>query len=336
MANNNNNDDGTNWEDWFGIEYENPWQGFRHLQDAALDQTTRFLIQQLQDLYHGILGPFDRPSTNQCKKVLQDLVDSASTGHDFSFEEHAFRADAILKNMQLFYNILPADPSDRIPYTLPLPDRSVYVNVLTLYSKAKHLSAKRGPLRCQAIVDDMKRYSILTGDLTIQPIAHDYNKVLLSWGTSLSPEKAFHAANLLQQLKRDGLCDRLSYNHVLRACAFSEFEHSPQAGYLAARVALKVYHDMVKNDIECIPAGYSYLFRACVHLDNERERDYEVEQAFYKCRKEGKVDDTILRRLETVASQRLWNQLLGELASSPEQIRAKDLPPEWTRNADSH
>jgi hypothetical protein len=23
----------------------------------------------LQDLYHGILGPFDRPSTNQCKKV---------------------------------------------------------------------------------------------------------------------------------------------------------------------------------------------------------------------------------------------------------------------------
>lgn len=69
MANNNNNDDGTNWQDWFGIEYENPWQGFRHLQDAALDQTTRFLIQQLQDLYHGILGPFDRPSTNQCKKV---------------------------------------------------------------------------------------------------------------------------------------------------------------------------------------------------------------------------------------------------------------------------
>jgi hypothetical protein len=67
--NNNNNDDGTNWQDWFGIEYENPWQGFRHLQDAALDQTTRFLIQQLQDLYHGILGPFDRPSTNQCKKV---------------------------------------------------------------------------------------------------------------------------------------------------------------------------------------------------------------------------------------------------------------------------
>lgn len=68
FTNQNNNND-TNWQEWFGIEYENPWQGFGHLQDAALDQTTRFLIQQLQDLYHGILGPYDRPSTGQCKKV---------------------------------------------------------------------------------------------------------------------------------------------------------------------------------------------------------------------------------------------------------------------------
>lgn len=63
------NFDDENWQEWFGIEYENPWQGFKHLEDPALDQTTRFLIQQLQDLYHGIVGNFDRPCTEQCNKV---------------------------------------------------------------------------------------------------------------------------------------------------------------------------------------------------------------------------------------------------------------------------
>lgn len=267
------------------------------------------------------------------KQVLNDLEQHVTESHGRQVEEHyAFRADDILKCMQLFFNILPDDPSVRLPYPLPLPDRDTYIHVLTLYSKTKQLSASKGPLRCQAIVEEMKQHSILTGDLNLQPLSHDYNKVLLAWGTSLSHKKAYYAANLLQKLKRQELCDYLSYTHVLRACAFSRFDDDPPAELLAARIALKVYHDMVKNEIECTPLTYSYLMRACMYLENERECDHEVEEAFRKCRKEGKVDDTIIIRLKKVASQRLWNRLMGNLASR-EQIRTRDLPEEWTSRA---
>jgi hypothetical protein len=63
------NSSSDNWEDWFGVEYENPWLGFQPLGDQILDKSTRYLIEQLQDLYHGIIGNLDRPTTEQCNKV---------------------------------------------------------------------------------------------------------------------------------------------------------------------------------------------------------------------------------------------------------------------------
>lgn len=227
-------------------------------------------------------------------------------------EQYAFRADAILQCMQLFLNIVPQDSVNvRLPYPLPLPNRDTYVHVLTLYSKCKQLAAKRGPLRCLEIVEQMKQQSNQMGDLVLQPIAHDYNKVLVAWGTSQSPQKAYYAAELLLQLKKDGLCDDQSYTHVLRACAFSKLDDNAQAEILAARIAVKVYHDMLKRQIKCTPLTYSYYLRACAFLDNERQRDAEVEEAFRKCRSEGNVDDTILVRLKNVASPSLWKQLMG-------------------------
>jgi hypothetical protein len=63
------NSSSENWEDWFGVEYENPWLGFQPLDDPVLDKSTRYLIEQLQDLYHGIVKNLDRPTTEQCNKV---------------------------------------------------------------------------------------------------------------------------------------------------------------------------------------------------------------------------------------------------------------------------
>ena len=258
------------------------------------------------------------------------------SANETQMEQYAFRADAILQCMQLFLNILPKDSTVRLPYPLPLPDRTTYVNVLTLYSKTKHLSAIKGPLRCQEIVEQMKQHSSAVGDLTLHPIAHDYNKVLLAWGTSLSPEKAFAAAKLLQTLKEENACDELSYTHVLRACAFSKFDKldgTPER--LAARIAIKVYQDMVKNNVECTPATFSYFLRACAFLDKEAQRNELVEAAFHKCQTEGKVDATILVRLKTVASPELWHRLMGRLADN-ERVEIRDLPLEWTRNVEHH
>jgi hypothetical protein len=63
------NSSSENWEDWFGVEYENPWLGFQPLDDQIRDKSTRYLIEQLQDLYHGIVKNLDRPTTEQCNKV---------------------------------------------------------------------------------------------------------------------------------------------------------------------------------------------------------------------------------------------------------------------------
>jgi len=247
-------------------------------------------------------------------------------------EEYAFRADAILQCMQLFFNILPDNSSVRLPYPLPLPDRDSYVIVLTLYSRTKHLAAIKGPLRCQEILEQMKRHSTLAGDLNLQPIPHDYNKVLLAWGSSLSPQKAYHAANLLQHLKQEELCDEMSYTHVLRACAFSKFDGiDPALQRLAAQIAIKVYHDMISNKITCTPLTYSYFLRACVFLADDKERDDEVEAAFTKCCNEGKVDETMILRLKNVASPQLWKKIMGRLADR-ERVGVRDLPLEWTRN----
>lgn len=82
------NSSSENWEDWFGVEYENPWLGFQPLEDPMLDKSTRYLIEQLQDLYHGIVKNLDRPTTEQCNKVSHARLSApccgwvAHTSHD--------------------------------------------------------------------------------------------------------------------------------------------------------------------------------------------------------------------------------------------------------------
>lgn len=58
------------WIEWFaGVEYQSASLGFDALDNVKLDRSSRFLIQQLQDLYHGIVRQYDRPTTEQCNKV---------------------------------------------------------------------------------------------------------------------------------------------------------------------------------------------------------------------------------------------------------------------------
>lgn len=245
-------------------------------------------------------------------------------------EQYAFRADAILQCMELFLEI---DPQVKLlPYHLPHPNRNTYIHVMTLYSKCKHLTAEKGPLRLQAVVNRMKKRSMQMGDLNLIPLPFDWNKVLTSWAVCTDPEKAFHAANLLQQLKREGLADRSSYNHVLRTCAFSKFDGDVRPQKLGAQVAMKVFGDMVQNNIECTPHTYSFFLRACSFIINDKQRESEVESAFRKCCSEGNVDDTVVERLKHVASPHLWTKLIG---ANRENVKAADLPSEWTRNANA-
>jgi len=75
-----------NLHEWFGVEYQNAWQGFMHLEDLMLDKSSRYLIRKLQDLYHGIVQQYDRPTTEQCNKVceIDDVVVAAVFCHSCS------------------------------------------------------------------------------------------------------------------------------------------------------------------------------------------------------------------------------------------------------------
>ena len=252
-----------------------------------------------------------------------------TNAHRDARNRYAHRADALLQCMELFRNIDPKDSNAKLPYKLPHPDFHTYQSVLSLYGRTDGLSAEEGPERCQAVVKRMEQQSHEFGDLSLRPSSFAWNQVLQAWSTCTHPEKAFFAANLLQHLKRDGLCDDFSYNHVIAACAFSS--NQGRSKKLGSQVAIKVWHEMISKDIRCTSRSFHFYLTACSYILDAKQRDHEVEAAFCKCRDEGKVSNYVLKSMKQAASPALQEKLLGDHQAAND---AAKFPSSWTRNAD--
>lgn len=319
------------WEDMFPPEeYNDPWddkdETLRPLDYPPLDNSTRYVIQLLRDLHHGILG-HDRPSTERCNRALELLSDPRNGGN--RLEGRAKRADAILQGMELFYNY----PNDRLPFSLPHPDFETYFSVLKLYAKEKGMSADEGPWRCQAIVERMQqRYNEL-GDVQVRPDSRTWNQVVSAWANCSDDEKALQAAKLLKQLETDGLEDASSYSHTLRACASSTTNERSKT--LATEVALRVWKDFQQTEFSANSYMYTFLLGALGHIDDGERRDEQVEIAFLQCCQDGMVNAHVLHEFKGVASPHLYKSLMGvisEQENTDPVTLLMQVPAEWTRN----
>jgi hypothetical protein len=338
------------WEEWFSPEqYASPYNE-RHLPSLKdcpqLDNPTRYLIQLLQDVYDGT-AEAERPTTESCNRAIQQLSDEALLlvvdHHDEPRQKLPFlqRATAILRHMELFFDF---PTKHRLAYQLPFPNNQTYLGVLKMYAEcSRDLSAEDGPQKCQQIVEKMQQYYDESGVLDLKPNVVHWNQVLASWAVCSDHKKSFYAAKLLQDLLQDRqtehLVDTSSYAHVLRACAFSNFDDESRK--LSSKVALHVWKKIEENDniIERTPHMYAFYLQCCSSIENERTkvRDRSIQQAFEQCCAEGKVNEHVLHAFKRAASAGLHGHILGkavgdDMKKDPAEL-VKLLPSEWTQNA---
>lgn len=172
----------------------------------------------------------------------------------------------------------------------PYPTSATYLMVLRLFAA----DPSACPRRAHAIVEYMQQRYETHGPLDLQPNVVHWNQVLSCWAISSQEDKAYQAANLLQQLKRNGtrrnhhdvrhpddmdstnstnnnnnirqphtttwsnLVDISSYAHVLRACAKSDM--SPYSKKLGAEIAIKVFKELRNTRTDLIPTTYVYTY----------------------------------------------------------------------------
>eukprot|EP00521_Asterionellopsis_glacialis_P012528 CAMPEP_0195295902 /NCGR_PEP_ID=MMETSP0707-20130614/18289_1 /TAXON_ID=33640 /ORGANISM="Asterionellopsis glacialis, Strain CCMP134" /LENGTH=345 /DNA_ID=CAMNT_0040357239 /DNA_START=263 /DNA_END=1300 /DNA_ORIENTATION=- len=331
-------DESDDWEDWFsGAEYENAWVTLEPLNYPALDNPTRTLVQLLQDLNHGINMGLDRPTTLRCNKMIENLSDTSLGGK--KLKGRAQRADAILRQMQLFEKIYHRNMSVRLPYELPLPNRDTYFAVLRLYANTS--GGAEIPHRCQEIIRQMQQASEDLADLDLRPDVIMWNQVLSAWAKSKHPEKAFQAASLLQELKKDAMEDSSSYGHVLRACAFSNINERSKK--LGSEIAIRTWTEFESTDLDSTSYMYVFFLQALQHLDDPNRRSQQVEVAFLKCCQDGMVNSHVLHEFTKSASKGLFQSVVGKVLNNSNAPVPKDaasitqllqtLPHEWTRNA---
>jgi len=308
------------WEDRFPREdLLNVWgTDISPLDNLSLDKSSRYVMQLLHGLHLNLQGwELDRATKERCNRVIEQLSSS-------DVEGRATRADEILRGMQIFYG----KGDDRM--VLPHPNADTYLMVLRLFATDPAAS----PQRAQEIVESMQQRYEEAGQLDLQPNVVHWNQVLSCWANSKGEDKAFHAANLLQRLKRKDSADRSSYSHVLRACARSE--KTSKSRKLGAEVAIKVYKEArSRTDLEPTSYLYSFYLQALANLTDQERRDAEALSAFRDCCKTGYMNAYVLDNFRQTASSKLYQKTFGDrvLNTQKASVLLKRMAKSDTRNA---
>ena len=255
----------------------------------------------------------------------------------------AARAESILRRMERCAEsyLFRRDRGEGTYHAPPAPDRHTYWHVLRLYSEEGGCSAKVAE-RAEAIIGGMswalQRYhGLAEGDgeggaikdelrpINVTPNAAEWNQVVKCWAGSADPDRALRAAAVLQQIKGGvggkvgaGTVDATTYEHVFRACALSNDD--VRLKLLGAQVALRVWSDYSRTrqspSDEPQSRLYAFFFRACGNLPkghrDTRKRDWSMEVAFNRCRKEGASNWHVIQQLRQAAPTKLMVKLLGE------------------------
>lgn len=345
-------DESSNWRDWFpAAEYENPWDvGSPRLQPPidsapAADYSTRHLIQLLQRFHEQ---HEDRVTTEQCNATLRNLLEISKSNLR---PEIAFRADAILENMEVFAETKLAGEGARLPRPLPQPTRETYNLVLRTF--AKTVGGDRSvPERAQKIVEKMERRYNELQDLDMKPLCFHWNCVLLAWKGCQDTEKPVRAIQLLmQKAKQDTtLVDKSSYIHLLRICAHAD-RSDDRSTKLGASVAVKLWQELYEQDdndatlepLDFTAHFYSHFLQAIRSLDRGPLREKYYDECFQKAKESGRVNQFVLQeffvhcRSDNVFDKHLKHyrrMVYGLSAEAAKQVLMREIPNSWKNRAD--
>eukprot|EP00547_Thalassionema_nitzschioides_P000248 CAMPEP_0194216234 /NCGR_PEP_ID=MMETSP0156-20130528/18588_1 /TAXON_ID=33649 /ORGANISM="Thalassionema nitzschioides, Strain L26-B" /LENGTH=342 /DNA_ID=CAMNT_0038944953 /DNA_START=216 /DNA_END=1241 /DNA_ORIENTATION=+ len=301
------------WEDEFSrLDLLNPWSN-RDLvsfpaEHIILDKTTRHVVQLLQELRSfrssNSTHMVDRATTKRCNRALENLdIGSAKA----AIHGQAARAYEILEGMEALEEV----SSDFI--TIPHPTAETYRLVLRNFAK----DPEGNPLDAAAVVKRMEqRYKNFTHFEMMPTITH-WNDVLRAWAVNtqkaLEEDRAYNAANLLQQLKVKRLVDSSSYSHTLKSCLVScSPSSSKRARALGLEIGNKVFNDykvQVKNKtIEADSFPYSLYLQICRYLPDTKRRHKLALSAYDDGCERGVINNYVLDSLSKALSPAVYQK----------------------------
>ena len=172
------------------------------------------------------------------------------------------------------------------------------------------------------------------GDANFAPTAVVYYSVINAIARSDLSDKAVRAKEILERAKREVKLDVYLLTGVLNACAYTKSSTDDQRAALA--IAQEVEAELHNNpsvrwdSIVCntLLLVYSYL------VTDKRERDMLSSRLFKQCCEKGLMSTPFLGNLRRFAPS-VYERSIGDISSFAKDgnIRFRDLPSEWTRNA---
>ncbi|KAG7343064.1 PPR: pentatricopeptide repeat domain containing protein [Nitzschia inconspicua] len=300
--------------------------------------------------YHCVLRAWEK---NKDKVAVKKCVETLETMHQL-WE----LGDTSLAPKNVFYNMVInklAKATDdfgtqsvmrifhllqKSPYCSP--DIISYTSVIESLSKCQDPIAAE---RCLELFNEVSQLYEENEDPALKPNLRTYTMVLLSLTKIPTLDNVLQAQKLLLQLEeryKESNDPQLKpntypYNYVLN-CAASCVGNAGEK-LKAFHVATETYNAMRKSDhIKSDSYTYSFWIKASNNLLPEGElRAKCIALSFEQCKKEGLVNEAVLRRLLAGTPQNVLDHALpsglGSTHANHRRLSVDDLPPHWTRNA---
>jgi len=330
--------------------------------DTPLDNASRHLIHQLQGLYHdGFSQQGEILTTRRCNEMIVRLLQSAGLLSKKNYaktmgfvedngalaaRQRVFRAEAILRTMELFWDLIPDLIEDTYPQRRvlkgvgynhstvkpstkwPLPTYEIYVEVLRALSTVRAPKQYQTTVQnsdvtwtCQNVMLRLQRFYQTKGFVYLKkPPVEGWNQVLSAWanahGDRHHPEKALHATQFFMDMKLlyHVQPDASSYSHVMRACAHHDM--NALAKELGAKVAVRFWKEHAKDELKSqsfTPTPYMFVFfmRAISGLPDATEVEKYLKEAWEGACLAGVVNEHVLYEFQ-VSSPTFFKEHLKE------------------------
>lgn len=213
-----------------------------------------------------------------------------------------------VKHSLELYNLMQSLNSKGLEYISP--NAQTISLIFKAFSKYHNANALKNAKKFRESVDEK----------LLDTIAN--NTYLLVVGRSRDENKAFTARQIVDEMEQKGLADKISYNILLNACAFTE--GSDENKSKALKLALKTYKEISSPD----EVTFIALLKACNNLGQtgDNKENQEVFKSIFNdaCTK-GLLSKKVINELMEIPLRQREEQLGNSLS-------LKDLKTEWSRN----
>mmetsp|Transcript_6213 Transcript_6213/g.9550 ORF Transcript_6213/g.9550 Transcript_6213/m.9550 type:complete len:718 (-) Transcript_6213:54-2207(-) len=239
------------------------------------------------------------------------------------------RALALMERMKMMGDVAP-------------PNALTYTSVLKAMTERQ--TSASADIATSLLEEMIEAYQ--SGNTALEPTSIHYNVVLDVYAKSPHFDKAVRAYDLYQKMVAQNTTSTqaniVTYNSILRACA-NTFG-SPTNKKKAREIAVKTFDKILKT---CQPSSITFLFffKALRKLQTTSTLEGKQWQAFVKtfqyCCQLGLVNDFVLdqakRACRNTQQQRdLFSSLDKLHIQNFKDLKAVDLPSEWTKNASNY